>query len=651
MSLNKQMIIFIASMLIILLLGTFGLHLSHTKNFLQNQLSSHAQDTATSLGLSLSSISDPSDLSSMETMVNAIFDRGYYAHITLKDMDNAPLYHRENTQEMAQVPNWFINNITLIAPSAEAVIQSGWMPTGTLTVTSHTGYAYAELWKTATNLLLWFFIAAVIAILVVIYALKILLKPLKDIEKQAEAIVKKEYLLQDNLPNTIEFRQVVGAMNAMVHKLKTIFERDANSAERLQKLAYQDSVTQLSNRQHFEMLVDTLLDPNDENVPGMMGVIRVHELKEFNEQFGYLIGDALMKSLARTMQTQWANNNSLFARLNGSELIAVLPGKRSGQIEAAALAMSQEFSQLLKNMSAEGASTSISVAYLDYRPGEQRGSLLGNLDFAINQANQLGKNQSFYYNRNAQIDPQDEHNALHSWESRLTDAFEQKRFLLFQQGAYDQAFGLHYKELFVRLQDFDGTTRSASYFMPAVEQLHKTAHIDKLVVQLALQHLSTHGDSSTLSINLSKALLTDSVLKSWLITTLNQAGSAARMLSFEMPERLVTEDKALAWPFLQELSRLNVPFGLDNFGSHLTNMRYLQDLRPNYVKLDAAFSKVVETDEQTRSYILSLCELADRLEITVIAMAIENAAQQKAFAELGVTYFQGYLYGAPAALV
>jgi EAL domain-containing protein (putative c-di-GMP-specific phosphodiesterase class I) len=296
------------------------------------------------------------------------------------------------------------------------------------------------------------------------------------------------------------------------------------------------------------------------------------------------------------------------------------------------------------------------VAYLDYLPGEKRGALLGNLDFAINEANRLGKNQSYYYNRNLDMDSAHAINhpaspsQAESWENRLNEAFAQKRFLLFQQGAYDKAFGLHYKELFVRLQELDGPMRSAGYFMPAVEQLHKTAQIDTLVVQLALEHLKTHNDSATLAINLSKALLTDSALKAWLLEMLQKSGALAQSLSFEMPERLVTEEKALAWPFLQELTRLKVPFGLDNFGCHLTNMRYLQDLRPNYVKLDASFSKVVETDEQTRSYILSLCELAERLEITVIAMAIENSAQQKAFAELGVTYFQGYLYGAPAAL-
>ncbi|HIE39913.1 MAG TPA: diguanylate cyclase, partial [Thiomicrorhabdus sp.] len=122
MSLNKQMALFIASLLMILLIGTFILNLSNTKAFLQEQLRSHAQDTATSLGLSLSSINDPKDTSSMETMINAVFDRGYYANIRLTNNDNKVIYQVTNTQKMDNVPNFFIQSIKLSAPPASALV-------------------------------------------------------------------------------------------------------------------------------------------------------------------------------------------------------------------------------------------------------------------------------------------------------------------------------------------------------------------------------------------------------------------------------------------------------------------------------------------------------------------------------------------------
>jgi len=324
MSLKKKMMIFIASMLLILLAVTFALNLSNTKNFLQDQLSSHAQDTATSLGLSLSSNADPDDIATMETMINAVFDRGYYADITLVDMDNKSLYQRETSNKMDAVPTWFIETIDLKAPTADAVVQAGWMPLGTLSVTSHAGYAYIKLWQELIQLATWFTIAAFLAIIFVAIALRIILKPLQQLETQAKAIVNKRYIIQKNLPTTTEFKQVVGAMNVMVSKLKTVFEREAKAAEKLQKMAFQDSVTGLSNRRHFEMSVDSLLDPNLDAPPGLIGLIRIQGLKELNDQYGYMIGDHLMKDIADLMEKTLSSPQALFARLKGTELVVII---------------------------------------------------------------------------------------------------------------------------------------------------------------------------------------------------------------------------------------------------------------------------------------------------------------------------------------
>lgn len=646
MSLHKQMILFIASLLLVVLLGTFSLNLSNTKKFLQNQLSAHAQDTATSLGLSLSSIEDPSDLSSMETMINAVFDRGYYASIHLTDMENTPLYTKDNPQVIAGVPHWFTEQITLTAPPAEALVQSGWIPVGTLTVVSHTGYAYAELWQSVINLLLWFILSAVIAIFLVIYALKLMLNPLKQMESQAQAIVKKEYLYQDPLPSTVEFRQVVIAMNAMVMKLKTIFERDANTAAKLQKMAYQDSVTGLSNRRHFEMTVDSLLDPNEETTAGTICLVRVNKLKELNDQYGYLMGDKLIKKLAESITSNLWESNGLIARLNGTEIIAVLPNTTPCQVQSRVEMITHSLPDILKRLTRETLPTNISIAYMHYRPGQSRGAILANLDFAVEQASRRGENGSFFYDNGEEFKLP----SSHSWEQTLSDAFAEQRFLLFQQSAYNLEREVHDQEVFVRLKEHDGTVRSAGYFMPAIEQLGKSAEIDRLVITLALQHLQSDAAAPVIAINLSNSVLEDETFKAALMDTLLESTPYPEKISFEMTERLVAEEKSLSWPLIQELKARKIKFGIDHFGSRLTNMHYLQDLRPDYVKLDAAFSKAIEHDEQTRNYVSSLCELAKSLDIKIIAMSVENESQQNAFAELGIDYFQGFLYGAPSPL-
>ena len=644
MSLKKQMMIFIASMLFIVLAGTFALNIANTKNFLQDQLSSHAQDTATSLGLSLSSNADPEDIATMETMINAVFDRGYYTQIKLVNMDDKTLYQRDNATTMEAVPSWFISLIDIQAPTAEAVVQAGWVPLGTLSVTSHPGYAYIKLWQELIQLSVWFALAALLAIVLVAAALRLMLNPLHKLEKQAEAIVHKRYIVQQKLPKTTEFRQVVSAMNVMVAKLKAVFEREAKAAEKLQKMAFQDSVTELSNRRHFEMSVDSLLDLNQDASPGMVALIQIQGLKELNDQYGYLIGDHLMKDIADLMKKTLNSPKCLFARLNGTELVMLIPGISHHRIESNLKLIAATTPDLLAAHKADKAPTSVAIAYSEYQPGDRRGELLSALDFGINQAHELGANKVFYHQSHQQSSQQKT-----VWFNLIEEALATNRFMLFEQSSYTLNGQIHDQEVLVRLKDEQGTIHSAGYFMPAVEKIGKTTDIDKLVVKLAFNYLSEAINPYPLAINLTESILSNMALQTWLKEILANT-THQDSLAFELTEQLVPSKPDNTWKLMHELKALGVKTGIDHFGSRFRNMRFLQDLNPDYVKLDAAFSKGIENDPQIRSYVESLCEMTTSLDIEVIAMAVESEAQQQAFAELGVKLFQGYYYGAPSPL-
>jgi hypothetical protein len=78
MTLFRQLFIFTFLLFLFLLIGTWLVTLENTRSFLIDQLESHAQDTATSLGLSISQYSVKNDMPAIESMINAVFDRGYY---------------------------------------------------------------------------------------------------------------------------------------------------------------------------------------------------------------------------------------------------------------------------------------------------------------------------------------------------------------------------------------------------------------------------------------------------------------------------------------------------------------------------------------------------------------------------------------------
>lgn len=88
-----------------------------TKEYVNEQLATHAQDTATSLGLAMAPyITQENGQAVAETMVNAIFDRGYYQTISVKDASGNTLIIRQNPNKIDTVPNWFTEAVHVTPP-------------------------------------------------------------------------------------------------------------------------------------------------------------------------------------------------------------------------------------------------------------------------------------------------------------------------------------------------------------------------------------------------------------------------------------------------------------------------------------------------------------------------------------------------------
>src|SRR5690554_4680118 len=96
MTLRRVLELAVSGLLLLLLLGTLSSNLYNLRQYMQAQLQSHAQDAATSLGLSLSTAVDARDLAVAGSVINAIYDSGYYQRIVLSDLDGRPLVVRES---------------------------------------------------------------------------------------------------------------------------------------------------------------------------------------------------------------------------------------------------------------------------------------------------------------------------------------------------------------------------------------------------------------------------------------------------------------------------------------------------------------------------------------------------------------------------
>lgn len=86
MSLSKQLYIIISLIFFMIFAGNFVISVNNTKEYLQTESTTKAQDTATSLGMTLKSyIKDKQD-PEIVSIINAIANRGFYKEIRLEDV-------------------------------------------------------------------------------------------------------------------------------------------------------------------------------------------------------------------------------------------------------------------------------------------------------------------------------------------------------------------------------------------------------------------------------------------------------------------------------------------------------------------------------------------------------------------------------------
>ena len=84
-------------------------------------------------------------------------------------------------------------------------------------------------------------------------------RPLERTVEQARAITERRFVTVAE-PDVPELRNVTRAMNAMVARVKAMFEEQAGQVELLRRQAHCDPLTGLSNRAHFLGRVRTLLE-------------------------------------------------------------------------------------------------------------------------------------------------------------------------------------------------------------------------------------------------------------------------------------------------------------------------------------------------------------------------------------------------------
>lgn len=647
MTLYKQLLGYTCIMLLCLGIGLWLGELTRTRNFLRDQLASHAQDTATSLGLSLSRLADATDIPAMESMVSALFDRGFYRRIQLYDLNNQVLVNRTTEIAVKGVPTWFVSLLPLAAPQAEALIMHGWRQTGTVIVESHPGYAYKTLWQSALTVSLFFTGTLLVVALLGALSLRRLLRPLNDIEAQAVALGERRFHILPTLPRTRELRRVVIAMNTTTERLRAMFREQAAIADELMQRAYQDTLTTLGNRRFLEAQILAKVTSRTTECEGAFLLAQIQGLNQLNQRQGYEAGDALIKETAEILRQACGDvAEPIMARLGGGDFALLLLNISPSEAKKIGDTIIE-----LHNLAETGREYGLVCGGVALSSALTSQALLAAADQALTTARYTHDPCTVL------LAPGDRAVAAMDGRQTRKTALEtmlaNRAVALYCQPTVqhgDLRDIVHY-EILTRMVDHSGAHVSIGTFIPIAEQFGLMPVLDRLILEQLLEIPVQSLLPSRVAVNLSPLSLEDADFLAWLQSWLKRCSDRGLAINFEFPEFLAVRHRRTISQFAAQIKELGHGIGIDHFGQGLLHFGYLKSLLPNYVKIDRAITHDL-WNEYSDSYFFvnALCTVAHSLDIRVMVEGIETEAQWRAISKIHLDAVQGFFIQQPEQL-
>jgi diguanylate cyclase (GGDEF)-like protein/PAS domain S-box-containing protein/excisionase family DNA binding protein len=442
-----------------------------------------------------------------------------------------------------------------------------------------------------------------------------------------------------------------GAMLGIRGTARDITEQHL-ATQRIEHLAMHDTLTDLPNRHCLQRTIETALESSG---VGALLFLDVDHFKYVNDNFGHRTGDQLIVGVGSVLRDMMHNLSGELFRLGGDEFAIHLPAAlRTQAIEVAEKALDAvrhyRF-QASEQKVVSNLSASVGIALYPFH-GSDVLALLSNVDIAMYQAKELGRNRYMVFDQSSD-NLRSTHKRVH-WAKKLRDALDEERLVLFSQPVVrlqDQRPVHH--EVLVRIRDEEEKFILPGHFIELAESLGLVQEIDMRVVEKLLRHMQERGEAGQkvrYFVNLSRVSIADPHWIKRFIGLLETSPVHPSQLVFEITETAAMSEIDVTLAFIRRLKGMGCRFALDDFGAGFSSFYYLKRFEVDYIKIDGSFIRDLATDGGSRIFVKALNDVARELDKQVIAEWVETPEALKLLLEMGAQFGQGNLFQRPVPL-
>ncbi|MCG6982531.1 MAG: diguanylate cyclase [Deltaproteobacteria bacterium] len=268
--------------------------------------------------------------------------------------------------------------------------------------------AYAQIVR-LRNLTLALVIALLFLIGLTAYLLSLsLVRPLNRLTSGAGKVASGDLDVDVPVSSGSEVGYLTEVFNDMVARLRQGREELASINETLRQknvelhqISITDSLTGLYNRKHLMETLDKEVTRSERySHPFSLLVIDIDHFKNYNDTYGHLAGDEVLRRLASVFK-ETIRNSDYAARYGGEEFIIILPEISPEQGVEAAERIRRKVAEQKFEGDGEEIAVRISVGVASYpENGEDAETVMRNADEALYEAKRLGRNQVILANAN-----------------------------------------------------------------------------------------------------------------------------------------------------------------------------------------------------------------------------------------------------------
>ena len=449
-------------------------------------------------------------------------------------------------------------------------------------------------------------------------------------------------------------------LQAVANVLATTIERK-HVQERLEYLAYYDTLTKLPNRQLFvDRLRQALAQAKRYGRLTAILFLGLDRFKRIIESLGNDIGNVVLKTISSRLQDcvrkidsvarpEQKGSATTIARLGGDEFIMLL-------VEIATTQDSTKVAQRILDIlrqphTLEGhellitGSIGISLYPSD---GDKEETLIQNASAAMFRAREQGGDNFQFYSSEMHTRASERL----EMEMNLRKALERRELLVHYQPQVDLQTGqIVGTEGLLRWQHSDRGLISPAQFIPLAEETGLIVPMGEWILRTACaQNKAWHAAGLgfiRVAVNLSARQFHHQNLVETIVRILKETGLDPKYLELELTESILMQNVEATIKMLCELHAMGIGLSIDDFGTGYSSLSYLKRFPIDILKIDQSFVRDITTDPDDAAIVTAIITLAHSLKLKAIAEGVETEEQLEFLRSLHCDGMQGYLFSRP----